>query len=64
MSGGWIVVFWSQSGYLVMRNALACACPSCRKRLASKLRQDIPAMLVRADQLYASSGQTITCNLH
>ena len=24
----------------------------------------VPAMLVRANQIYASSGQTITCNLH
>jgi hypothetical protein len=32
---------------------MAFACPICRKRLASKLRQDIPAMLVRADQLCA-----------
>jgi hypothetical protein len=43
---------------------MACACPICRKRLASKLRQDIPAMLVKADRLYASSGVKITCNLH
>ena len=43
---------------------MACACPVCRKRLASKLRQDIPAMLVKADRLHAGSGTTITCNLH
>ena len=41
---------------------LACACPICRKRLASKLRQDIPAILVRADRL--SAGTKIKCNLH
>jgi hypothetical protein len=47
---------------------LGLACPTCRKRLASKLRQNIPGILVKADQLYASSaastGNTLTCNLH
>jgi hypothetical protein len=43
---------------------MAFACPICRKRLASKLRQDIPAMLVRADQISAGSGEKVSCNLH
>jgi hypothetical protein len=41
---------------------LAFACPICRKRLASKLRQNIPAILVRANQY--NTGKDIKCNLH
>jgi hypothetical protein len=41
---------------------MALTCPICRKRLASNLQQDVPAMLVYADEINA--GAKIKCSLH
>lgn len=42
---------------------MGCACPSCRKRLANKLRNDVPEILHYANRLAAASPP-IKCNLH